>query len=245
MKRVLILLVFLFITLFSCYRPFNNLRHTNVKWTSKNGEIEFIVGNIDSVGIGRINGIDKVLLLNFFEFSDTIYFTDNILFDVYDEENIILSMDVLADNKNTKPVIVKTRYNGTGLSDLDDKVLYLYETPLEEFDLDAANYISQQLINEEYQINIKQYADLIYTKASNGTITYQENIIPIQMKYFDNKQFEIINVQTNDLLLSGTYITSFNTITLLFQTNNLYKEIMSIELSVKEGHLWSFYEDLH
>lgn len=238
---VIILLISVF-TLSSCLSYNTYIYAENVCWKTENDRLSiFIEGpNNNHSGLAKIK-INDEYIDTYVEFGGnvpllTLYLEDNVENMSRIEEYSFIHFRMHIIDKTT--VELEVEYNNSNDSYYDNLSFTIYRSDLSEDKLNAMYYIDTSFFhNSDYEITIGQDKYTIFSGKAEGMINYQDQTISIEFVYVNTTYFEIYDVVTQDILLSGTYDTGINSMTLDIQDNTIFDEnVVTIELSILESN---------
>jgi len=130
---------------------------------------------------------------------------------------------------------VKTYYNYSGYSELDDLEFTMTVSKIPEDELDARNFIEMDWKNDDLGLVFDSDYLSYFTGIHYGTYTLKSEVMDIYFIFLDDNEFEIHeNNEDDTLLLSGTYITNKESMTLQVLTDNIFdNQYSEIDMTCK------------
>jgi hypothetical protein len=242
-----LLLIFLFV-LSSCLPYYyQDVYQKNVTWKTEDDRLGiFIEGPTnenEGLAIIRINDefIDTYAQFGGNNPLLTLYFEDKVDNSVFTLEDLFIqfSMNIIDDTK----IQLEVKYNNTNDESYDNLSFEIYRSTLSEDELNGMYYLNGMLYkntvfcSSDYGITLEQDKHTIFSGQAEGTIHYQDQTITIEFVYVDTTHFEIYELDTQGIVLSGTYLTGINSMTLSIDNNTFFDEsVQTIELSITESN---------
>ena len=217
LKRVAVSSFVLCFVLSSCEAPLKLERFLsqNVVWSSDDKKLEiYLQGFGTEEGIATMVINDKLTSLEacFDDAYDTIYFyeIDPEVYDFTAAKKFVIEFYVesISDKSQLK---IRSHCNDTGDGCYDDYLTTLTKRNLEKGELDA-KYFSNGWVNEERELALPSRLDSYLKSRREGTYKNKN----VYFRFLDVYRFTIEYQETSEVFASGSYMTHFDNMDLIF-----------------------------
>ena len=210
----------------------------NVVWSSDDKKLEiYLQGFGTEEGIATMVINDKLTTLEacFDDAYDTIYLyeIDPEVYDFTAAKKFVIEFYVesIVDKSQLK---IKSHCNETGDGRYDDYLATLTKTDLEKGELDA-KYFSNGWVNEEHELALPSRLDSYLKSRREGTYKNKN----VYFRFLDVYRFTIEYRETSEVFASGSYMTHFDNMDLIFDEDcgrEEFGEVLNMVWADGSGH---------